>query len=234
MPTPDLLTLAPGIHADLQRIVDLMARLAEVPVGLINCRDGDHLEVGVAGGDGNPPRPGTRLPLAAPGVFCETVIRTGESLLVPNALRDGPWRDDPSFVPQMVSYLGYPVRDPDGNVLGTICVMDRRERHLTPPQVELVEQMRNLVERHLALAWLNAALGDRNRGVGDYRREITTLRDLIPICSGCKSVRDDAGYWQAVETWIADRSGAAFTHGICPECVHRLYPELEDGASTGT
>lgn len=234
MPTPAPTILAPEIHADLQRIVDLMARLVTVPVGLINRRDGDELEVGIAGSDpGNPFAAGRRSELAAPGVYCETVIRTGEMLRVPNALRVSPWSAAPGFVPEMVSYLGYPIRVPDGSVYGTLCVMDRKERDYTPDEVELVEQMRNLVERHLALAWLNTGLGDRGRDLGDYGREIADLRRLIPICCSCKSVRDDGGYWQAVESWFAGRSGASFTHGICPECVQKLYPELAEPGERG-
>ena len=81
MPTPAPPILAPEIHADLQRIVDLMARLVTVPVGLINRRDGDELEVGIAGSDpGNPfaagraaswpPRECTARPSSAPGRCC--------------------------------------------------------------------------------------------------------------------------------------------------------------------
>ncbi|MFN2371939.1 MAG: GAF domain-containing protein [Candidatus Krumholzibacteriia bacterium] len=233
MPTPSLVTLAPQIQGDLQRIVELMARLTGMPVGLINGLDGDHLQVAAAGGDANPYRPGARFPLAAPGVYCEAVIRTGAPLHLPDALRSGYWSADPAFVPPVVSYLGYPVRDPDGNTLGTICVMDRRERTLDANQIELVERMRDLAERHLELAWLNAVLGDRGRGVGDYGREIAALRDLIPICCSCKSIRDDFGYWQAVESWFAARTGANFTHGICPDCLRRLYPDLCEETAGG-
>ena len=58
-------------------------------------------------------------------------------------------------------------------------------------------------------------------------REVKVLRGLIPICASCKKIRDDKGYWQQVETYIKDRSDADFTHGICPECVKRLYPEYQ-------
>ena len=117
-----------------------MSRLVTVPVGLINRRDSDELEVGIAGSDpANPFAAGRRSALGAPGVFCETVIRTGEMLRVPNALRVSPWSAAPGFVPEMVSYLGYPIRVPDGSVYGTLCVMDRKERDYTPDEVELVE-----------------------------------------------------------------------------------------------
>jgi hypothetical protein len=55
--------------------------------------------------------------------------------------------------------------------------------------------------------------------------EIKVLRGIIPICSSCKKIRDDAGYWQQVEVYIRDHTEASFSHGICPECTKRLYSE---------
>ena len=55
---------------------------------------------------------------------------------------------------------------------------------------------------------------------------IKTLRGLLPICASCKKIRDDQGYWTQVEVYVHDHSEAEFSHGICPECARRLYPEL--------
>jgi len=57
---------------------------------------------------------------------------------------------------------------------------------------------------------------------------IKTLRGLLPICSYCKKIRDDKGYWNQIESYIRDHSGAEFTHGMCPECLKKLYPDLVD------
>ena len=62
--------------------------------------------------------------------------------------------------------------------------------------------------------------------VEHLKRELNTLRGIIPICSACKKVRDDKGYWQQVEAYIRDRSEAEFSHSICPECTEKLYPEF--------
>jgi len=59
------------------------------------------------------------------------------------------------------------------------------------------------------------------------KEEIKTLRGIIPICSSCKNVRDDKGYWQQVEAYVRDRSEAEFSHSICPECFEKLYPEYD-------
>lgn len=53
--------------------------------------------------------------------------------------------------------------------------------------------------------------------------EVKNLSGLLPICASCKKIRDDQGYWQAVEVYITDRFDAQFTHGICPDCMNQLY-----------
>lgn len=55
--------------------------------------------------------------------------------------------------------------------------------------------------------------------------EIQTLKGLLPICSACKKIRDDQGYWQEVEAYIGKHAKVRFSHSICPECGKKLYPE---------
>ncbi len=58
--------------------------------------------------------------------------------------------------------------------------------------------------------------------------EIKRLRGMLPICASCKKIRDDKGYWNQIESYIRDHSEVEFSHGICPECLKKLYPEYED------
>ncbi len=60
----------------------------------------------------------------------------------------------------------------------------------------------------------------------DALTRIKTLKGLLPICASCKKIRDDQGYWQQIEAYISEHSGAEFSHGICPDCLQRFYPEL--------
>ncbi|MBP7459712.1 MAG: tetratricopeptide repeat protein [Candidatus Delongbacteria bacterium] len=55
---------------------------------------------------------------------------------------------------------------------------------------------------------------------------IKTLNGLLPICSNCKKIRDDEGYWKEVETYISAHSEASFSHSLCPDCARKIYPEL--------
>ena len=56
-------------------------------------------------------------------------------------------------------------------------------------------------------------------------REVKTLRGILPICSYCKKIRDDEGYWNQVEDYVRKRSDANFSHGICPSCIKKHFPE---------
>ena len=57
---------------------------------------------------------------------------------------------------------------------------------------------------------------------------IKTLKGLIPICSSCKKIRDDKGFWNNVDSYIQSRTEAEFSHGICPDCMKKLYPDFMD------
>ena len=82
------------------------------------------------------------------------------------------------------------------------------------------------VRTHL---YLRALMREKERLIGELQEalaKVKTLSGLLPICSSCKKIRDDKGYWNQIETYIRQRSEADFTHGICPTCAKRLYPGL--------
>jgi CheY-like chemotaxis protein len=59
-------------------------------------------------------------------------------------------------------------------------------------------------------------------------RNVKVLRGLLPICASCKKIRDDKGFWNLVEVYIRDHTEAEFSHGICPDCIKKLYPEYAE------
>jgi signal transduction histidine kinase len=79
----------------------------------------------------------------------------------------------------------------------------------------LLRSMRYAIERQKMIAQLEKSL-----------KEIKTLRGLIPMCAWCRNIRDDKGYWKKVEKYIEEHTDAAFTHGICPNCMKKVHPEL--------
>lgn len=79
-----------------------------------------------------------------------------------------------------------------------------------------IERKRTEAEKEKLILQLQKALG-----------EVKQLSGLLPICASCKKIRDDKGYWNQIETYIRDRSEAEFSHGICPDCFKKLYPDIE-------
>jgi len=78
------------------------------------------------------------------------------------------------------------------------------------------------------IARLQRSLADRVAALERALAQVMDLQGLLPICMYCKKIRTDSNYWQKVESYIAERSGATFSHGICPECVEtRVRPELD-------
>ena len=71
---------------------------------------------------------------------------------------------------------------------------------------------------------------ERNRVIIDLQEalaKIKTLSGLLPICSYCKNIRDDVGYWNKIETYIKEHTLAEFSHGICPECAKKYFPDFD-------
>jgi hypothetical protein len=61
----------------------------------------------------------------------------------------------------------------------------------------------------------------------DALAEVRTLSGFLPICSSCKKIRDDTGYWNQIEAYISKHTQADFSHSLCPKCAKKLYPDLE-------
>lgn len=61
-----------------------------------------------------------------------------------------------------------------------------------------------------------------------HEKELDELVSILPICSGCKRIRNDKHYWEHVETYFSTHTNTRFSHGFCPDCLHRLYPDLAE------
>jgi hypothetical protein len=70
---------------------------------------------------------------------------------------------------------------------------------------------------------------DRDKLISEIQKAFSKVRrlsGLLPVCASCKKIRDDKGYWKQIESYIQDHSEAEISHGICPECAKKLYPEF--------
>ena len=100
----------------------------------------------------------------------------------------------------------YPVKDERGEVkvVGIICRDITARKQAEEEREQLIAELQDALDH------------------------VKQLSGLLPICASCKKIRDDQGYWQQVEVYVRDHSEAEFTHGICPECAHKMYPDIFD------
>ena len=88
--------------------------------------------------------------------------------------------------------------------------------------ISVYSQVMNITKRKLVEEEREKLIAE----LKDAMSKIKTLSGLLPICSSCKKIRDDKGYWNQIEQYISEHSKAEFTHGICPECCKKLYPDI--------
>jgi len=96
-------------------------------------------------------------------------------------------------------------------------------------QVAEIEAKLSLAQQEIEAR--KAAERERDQVIRELKKtlsEVKTLRGFLPICSNCKKIRDDKGYWNRIEAYIQEHSEAQFSHSICPECAKKLYPEFYD------
>jgi GAF domain-containing protein len=210
-----------------QSIVDILAEIAGIPAALIMRLNDPDIEVFVASrSKGNPYRSGDKEHCWGSGLYCETVIKSGEKLRVVNALADVNWKNNPDVKLNMISYLGFPIILPNGKPFGTICILDKKENPYSKTVEELMLKFRLIIQTDLEIIYLNQVLGDKNKRLTDYLLELQALRGIVPICANCKSIRDDQNNWHPIEHYLIRHPEADFSHGICPTCMKKLYPKL--------
>jgi len=162
------------VIANWQSLLDLMTRIANVPSGLIMKLNEDTIEVFLTSKtDGNPYEAGEKAKLIY-GLYCETVIGTQNKLLVPDATKSSVWKDDnPDVDLRMISYLGYPINWPDGEVFGTICILDDKENHYTQTVEDLIYKVKQNLETDLALLVSQQKLEENNLQL----KELDSIKD---------------------------------------------------------
>ncbi len=147
-------------------------------------------------------------------VFMALGVFTEIHFLYSNALIDSKPLRYPDFLHLLFFLLGF-------LTLCTIYFIEKWESRVLllaniALKKEMDERKRIEREREKLISELQMAMG-----------EVKKLSGFLPICSSCKKIRDDEGYWNQIESYIRDHSEAEFSHSICPECVKKLYPDLE-------
>src|SRR3984957_12280913 len=142
-----------------QEIVNLLAEIMHVPSASIMRIDPPHIKVFVSStSEGNPCEPGA----LDTGPYCETVMKTGQPLLIPDALENEAWKANPHVRLGMISYLGVPIGWPNGRIFGTICVRDNKRNEYSAAYLKLLLHFRDMLQADLeSLARLHGEIEER-------------------------------------------------------------------------
>ncbi len=192
------------VHAKWQRVVNMMAKTFGVPAGLIMRVHPSEIEVFVSSQtDGNPYEEGERAQLAT-GLYCETVMDTRAPLLVPDALKDSRWDHNPDIKLNMIYYLGFPLQWPDGDIFGTICVLDSKQNDAATAYKELMEEFREMAQRDLNILVKDAVLRRNTEQIEQFNevlvgREMRILEMKKEVNALCRELGKEPLYpeiWQ--------------------------------------
>jgi urea transport system substrate-binding protein len=171
-------------------------------------------------------QPQTQCELEKTGLWGE-VIRQRKAIVendceAPNPLKKG----YPEGHVLLKRFLSVPVFDVE-KIVAVVGVGNK-----TAPYTEQDEgQLYLLMQGMWQIVQRKRVEEERERLIGDLQHalaEVKALSGLLPICSSCKKVRDDKGYWTQIERFIEARSDASFSHSICPDCLEKLYPEVAE------
>lgn len=171
------------------------------------------------------------------GTPCENVLSGNRVCVYPNDVA-GLFPEDKLLLDMGVeSYIGAPMLSADGTLAGILALLDNKPIEDVDFYNAIVEflaiRIGNELDRHYMEEELKrqvvirtAELEEVNRKLQKSLSEIKTLQGIVPICSYCKQVRDDKGFWNQVEAYVTEHTEAKFSHGICPKCAEKHYPNI--------
>lgn len=204
------LNIPESVLSQWQAIVDLVAKLSGAKASLIMRQQGHDIEVYVSShSEGNPYHAGETEALFESGLYCEEVITTQAPLHVVDATESERWRNNPDHLKHhLIAYLGLPIRLSSGAVFGTICILHDRRLEASAELTQLMEKIRDLMERQIAD--LSALAEDLNR-VRQSEKEVRAseqrFRDLFEHLPVPYQSLDIQGHWLDANQAMADLLG---------------------------
>ncbi|MEN8190136.1 MAG: GAF domain-containing protein [Thermodesulfobacteriota bacterium] len=175
-----------------QKTVDLMARLFNVPAGLIKRVHSREIEVLLASATSDNPYRNGELKDLSKGLYCENVIETRAVLEVSNAQEAPAWNSNPDLALGMISYLGVPLLWPDGRVFGTICVLDRRERQHSKLNQELLVHFKKTIEADFTILAQSEKLIESEKKLRRQSKVLNAVGAVFREALSCENEREFA------------------------------------------
>jgi len=213
----EYLVLDTGPEARFDEITHLASRVCSTPIALMSLVDADRLffksHVGLDAQEA-----------PFPHAFCGHAIKQSSVFMVPDSHSDERFAGHPLVVepPHIRFYAAAPLITPTGYAVGTLCVIDHVPRSLSADQKLALEVLARQIIVQL----------EQRRAIHQLQQAfdmIKKLQGFLSICAWCKRVRQDDGYWEQLEKYVAQHSDARFSHSICPQCRAAIRPDQDPG-----
>ena len=216
------IAISPDVLGKWQRIVDLLAKIMNVPSAVVTALEPPHgtaYRTVVSSHSPGNPFPVEQIFSMEIGTFCETVIKNREPLLVANAREDDRWRRAPEIQVGMVSYLGLPVLWPDGRMFGTICVLDDKTNRYGDLYQELLSHCRDVLQGDLqTLARLGGELEEQKARLSELFQRVPEA--IVMIDREARITRVNPEFTRIFGYTAEDAIGRRIKDLIAPDDLH--------------
>src|SRR6056297_797814 len=176
-----------------QKILNFVVEITGVTASLIMKVDPPYMEVVRSSqSEDNPYNIGDKEKL--PGLYCEEVIKSDQKLMVPNALKDDKWKNNPDIELGMISYLGFPIKWPDGDFFGTICLLETKENKFSDTTEDLLKEFKEFIESNLKNVYQNQEFKKSER---KYKTILNSIGDGV--------ITTDENLWIEIMNPIAEK-----------------------------
>ena len=158
--------------------------------------------------------------------FCTHAIKENNPLVVNDACLDERFVNNPLVTgdPKIRFYAGFPLKNNEGNKLGTLCVIDRKPGSLDSEQCSIMELLAKQIVSFLELR-------KRSLNLLDALSHLHNQEGILSVCSYCREVRNKDGDWQHIEKYLSNVSDIKFSHGVCDSCMERHFPDVVEAWS---
>ena len=153
--------------------------------------------------------------------FCTHAIKENTPLVVNDAFLDKRFINNPLVTgdPKIRFYAGFPLKNNEGNKVGTLCVIDRKPNRLSKEQFSIMELLSKQIVSFLELR-------KRSLNLLDALSYLHHQEGILSVCSYCREVRNKDGDWQHIEKYLSNNSDIKFSHGVCDSCMERHFPDV--------